>query len=1620
MKLTKLTILLILIGLAIIAGGFVSAQTGSLLNFTGKVTNLDGTEVADGAYNFTYRLYTQPSEGTAVWTETLSTSTRFIATVDNITTLATSTRIDYSSASASSTLRVGQYLSTYLSSDAALVTDYNSTGSYLFVASSSLVINIGDEITNMPFVEGGVINENLGSVNDISGVDFSQTLYLEIEFNGEIMRPRKLLTSVPLSYDTLRFGGKTESQYATLDENEIVTGEWNFNNIVSVATSSSNTALTVAQTGSGSIVEFSSGGTTRFAVLNDGRVQIGDYYFPIAHGSPGYVLKTDLNGNMYWDEDRVGGFGTSGGDMLWASNTLETLIHPIDTGDVVVIGNIATTTFDNMIFEVQGSSLFDIVNISSQQELRFYDADNSNYMALRSTSTIDSNFVLTFPGGAGNPAEFLMTDGNGALYWGSPPSAVVYANTGLTGQMAYYENGGVVLSGTSSVYLTSQGNFAIGTTSASQLFTVGAVSGSQFLVNSSGQVVGGLWQGTEIGVTRGGTGLTASPSYGQILLGNASSGYTLTATNTLGLQTEYNNLDEIGQIVPSGYGEFIYWDGMQWSVSATSTWDTNTQLSDPEITALGYIKYLNLGMLSDVSTSSLLVNDMIYWDGSSWVTTATSTWINGLQTAYNNLDDIGAISGQSRGDMIYWNGTNYVGIATTSLGLGQGGTVLDSTLGYISYYSLAGDTVSGTSSIYIDSNRYIGIGTTTPDSIFHVDGDGTFGRICVGGTCISEWGSAGPIDSTGVVAGGITTWYDADTITASTSIQTAYGGTGKTSWNQYAIPYLTDSNTFGEIAIGSANYVLAVNPSADGYVWMNASSTGATYQFYAQYSPAQTGIIQVFATSTAGNDFQIVSFGDTHTFYLPDAGAGSRGLLTAADWTTFNNKWDDLADMTLDTGFVYVGYGNDPVATSTIFIDTTLNYVGIGTTTPDTIFHVDGTGTFSELCFNGDCRSSWTTAGAFDGGGIAGRIAVWTDADTLSSTGTVQVAYGGTGHSVWDADELVYTVDANTLNTINKGSNNTVFYIDSSGNYTWTATSSWDTDTYLVEQDITDFGFIKGLTLGNLYDVSTSSLATNDVLYWDGDSWETTGTSTWDTDTNTQLSDPEIGAFGYIKGLTLGNLWDVSTSSLATNHILYWDGDSWETSATTTWTHDMVTLAGTENYLTISGQEISVNEIDISEHTSLSVTALGLTLNDDAIELTSGYLIPRSASTTNWNNFFDLPSTVIADGDHLTWSGNQLDVDDDWWDNLDDMVLSTGYIYVGYGNIPVATSSVFIDVSQNYVGVGTTTPNTLFHVDGKGTFGELCFGDSCVSSWSSTGLQESGSTPGHPAVWVNGNTLTSTSSINVAYGGTGRQSLTDGEILLGAGSGPINTLAVANAGEIVIGDGVGGPTILAAFTAEDGYLKTQYGGIGTSSASWLGIAFVQNGVWSATSALSIAFGGTGADNASSARANLGIKGVYEYGINSPAPDGYIWMSDGDGRGAWVATSSLGITGGSGANTSVFVGTTTVIYDGHFASSSFEGYEAANYLCDYEYPGSHFCRTYDLLVTAELTDVSGWGGEGWVAEGPPGFTSDSNDCNGWTDNSSTKYGAWWEYTPNGGMGWLIYCNFSKPISCCSRQ
>jgi hypothetical protein len=106
------------------------------------------------------------------------------------------------------------------------------------------------------------------------------------------------------------------------------------------------------------------------------------------------------------------------------------------------------------------------------------------------------------------------------------------------------------------------------------------VSGSLSIdaLNGPLQANAGLVSATSsIGVLYGGTGLTTAPTYGQLLLGNASSGYTLSATSTLGIAlsdttgTLPANRGGTGFTVAPAYGSLLTGDGSGYMLLATSS-----------------------------------------------------------------------------------------------------------------------------------------------------------------------------------------------------------------------------------------------------------------------------------------------------------------------------------------------------------------------------------------------------------------------------------------------------------------------------------------------------------------------------------------------------------------------------------------------------------------------------------------------------------------------------------------------------------------------------------------------------------------------------------------------------------------------------------------------------------------------------------------------------------------------------------------------------------------------------------------------------------------------------------------------------------------------------------------
>lgn len=60
--------------------------------------------------------------------------------------------------------------------------------------------------------------------------------------------------------------------------------------------------------------------------------------------------------------------------------------------------------------------------LRSQRSLLFYDSDNTNYVALKSSSNVTSNNTYVLPASSGTAGQAILTDGSNNLYFGSTPT----------------------------------------------------------------------------------------------------------------------------------------------------------------------------------------------------------------------------------------------------------------------------------------------------------------------------------------------------------------------------------------------------------------------------------------------------------------------------------------------------------------------------------------------------------------------------------------------------------------------------------------------------------------------------------------------------------------------------------------------------------------------------------------------------------------------------------------------------------------------------------------------------------------------------------------------------------------------------------------------------------------------------------------------------------------------------------------------------------------------------------------------------------------------------------------------------------------------------------------------
>lgn len=430
-----------------------------------------------------------------------------------------------------------------------------------------------------------------------------------------------------------------------------------------------------------------------------------------------------------------------------------------------------------------------------------------------------------------------------------------------------------------------------------------------------------------------------------LLTGDKSGSFDLTTTGTLGAGVSTLSSLRIPQIggtagkysifqggantadltytLPTAYPASIAF--LKISNAGVMTTDTNTYLTAEADT-------LQSVMTRGATTATQLTSTYPTASGSPFAITSTTVNTNlnadlldgshssaflTSVTAHNLLSAIHGdttASTVARGDLIVGTGAS---ATWDNLALGTVGKILRSDGTDLKYTtSTFADTYAINTILYAGTANIItGLAT------------GNSGVLVTGATGIPSIATDIP---TAVTIGGKYI-YRAD----GTDIPVADGGTYKSTWTQYCIPYLSTTTAFSEIAIGVAGKVLAVAAGATGYEWV------------AQPTIASLGLDADLATFSLPASTTISTFGAS----LIDDAAASNALSTLGLTATAAelNKLDGFTGIFTQLNYLNAATGTTGTTSTSLVFSTSPTLITPALGTPSALVGTNISGTAASL-----------------------------------------------------------------------------------------------------------------------------------------------------------------------------------------------------------------------------------------------------------------------------------------------------------------------------------------------------------------------------------------------------------------------------------------------------------------------------------------------------------------------------------------------------------------------------------------------------------------------------------------------------------------------------------------------
>jgi microcystin-dependent protein len=163
------------------------------------------------------------------------------------------------------------------------------------------------------------------------------------------------------------------------------------------------------------------------------------------------LLKQRNSGNSGWVT--IGTLGTTNLGLAALASPTFTGVPLAPTASAGTnTTQIATTSFVvSSYLPLTGGTVTGNVTLNAQSDIRFADADSSNFVALQAPATVAANLTLTLPAADGSSGQALTTDGSGALSFatiGGVPIGAVFHFAASTAPTGFLKANGAAVSRT--------------------------------------------------------------------------------------------------------------------------------------------------------------------------------------------------------------------------------------------------------------------------------------------------------------------------------------------------------------------------------------------------------------------------------------------------------------------------------------------------------------------------------------------------------------------------------------------------------------------------------------------------------------------------------------------------------------------------------------------------------------------------------------------------------------------------------------------------------------------------------------------------------------------------------------------------------------------------------------------------------------------------------------------------------------------------------------------------------------------------------------------------------------------------------------------------------------------